>query len=221
MDGFQKFDLQSDEEKNNVAIEKEKESFGDMRKKSLLKGLLKRKKTFAIIGGVIGVLVLFIIFGIIIPAISVTKSAKATYAQSKIVLDAVKKQNVEVASAELDKTKVSLLQTQKDLQKMGYLAFVPIANFYYSDADHLVKAGVYGLDGGRVLIDSVAPYADVLGLKGKGSFVGGSAQQRIQTAVTTLSKITPNIDKISVSLEAVKKELDMVNSNHYPPFFGG
>ena len=33
-------------------------------------------------------------------------------------------------------------------------------------------------------------------LKGKGSFVGGTAQQRIETAVKTMGKITPKIDDI-------------------------
>jgi hypothetical protein len=37
----------------------------------------------------------------------------------------------------------------------------------------------------------------------------------------TLGKITPNIDKIGVSLTQVKQELDQVDPNHYPPFLGG
>ena len=99
---------------------------------------------------------------------------------------------------------------------MSYLRFVPVANWYYSDATHLMNAGFDALGAARVLIDSIQPYADVLGLKGQGSFVGGSASQRIETAVKTMGKITPNIDKISTYLVAAKTEIDAVDPNHYP-----
>jgi hypothetical protein len=70
-------------------------------------------------------------------------------------------------------------------------------------------------------IDSVEPYSDVLGLKGKGTFVGGTASQRIQTAIMTMGKITPHIDDIAVQVEGAKKEIDAVDPNHYPAIFGG
>ena len=99
---------------------------------------------------------------------------------------------------------------------MGYLKFVPIAGMYYGDAQHLTKAGFYGLDAARVLIDSLEPYADLLGLKGKkGSFVAGTASQRIETAVITMGKITPHIDDIATHVEKARKEIDAIDPNHY------
>ncbi len=179
------------------------------------------KKTAGWIIGIVAVILLFVIFGVVLPGLKLVSSAKSTYAQAKLAIAAAKKQDVESAGTELEKTKTALLGTQKNFDSMGYLRFIPPFNLYYSDGDHLIKAGLAALDGGKILVDSVAPYADVLGLKGQGSFVGGSAQQRIQTAVTTLSKITPNIDKLSSSLSTVRNELDQVNPNHYPPLFGG
>jgi len=46
---------------------------------------------------------------------------------------------------------------------MGYLKFVPIANWYYNDADHLTNAGAHGLNAATLLVNSIAPYADLLG----------------------------------------------------------
>ena len=209
MDGFEKIDL-TKQPKTPVQVQ------STMRRQS---GRAKKKTIYWVTAGIL--VFLFLIFGVLIPTIRLISQAKVTYTQAKAAYSSAKNQNLEDASSQLDKTKEELAKAQKDLHVMGYLAFIPIANWYYNDADHLVKAGLYGLDGGKTLIESVAPYADVLGFKGKGSFVGGSAQDRIQTAVMTLGKITPNIDKIGVSLTQVKQELDQVDPNHYPPFFGG
>jgi hypothetical protein len=104
---------------------------------------------------------------------------------------------------------------------MVYLKFIPVASWYYNDADHLINAGFHGLNAATILVDSIKPYVDVLGLKGQGSFVGGTAQQRIETAVKTIGKITPRIDDIANELAAVRGEIDKVNPGHYPSLLFG
>lgn len=163
----------------------------------------------------------FTIFAVVLPAQRTYVSAKKTYAQMQVTINAIKKQDIVLASIELDKTRADLTKTQNNLNSMSYLRFVPIANGYYSDASHLIKAGFYSLDGARVLVDSIVPYVDVLGLKGKGSFVGGTASQRIETAVKTMGKITPRIDDISNYVVLAQTEIDAVDPNHYPNIWLG
>ena len=167
------------------------------------------------------VVLVFLSVAIAIPAQVAISSARKTNAQAKIVLDAVKKQNVELADSELVKLNESLRQTEKDLNGLFILNFIPILNNYYEDAKHLVRAGFHGIEAADILIESVKPYADVLGLKGKGSFVGGTAQQRIETAVKTMGKVTPRIDEIADKLTLVKNEIDNINPNDYPGFLLG
>lgn len=211
MEGFEKIDLDSSQGKSI------KPSLGN--KKAGRFKFLRNKKTLVILAVVL-ILILLSGFAIILPAQKTYSSAKKTYRQIQITADAVKKQNVDLASSELTKAKEDLAQTQSDLNSLNYLRFVPIIGGYYSDADHLVKAGVHGLDAATVFIESVRPYADVLGLKGQGSFVGGTAEQRIETAVKTMGKVTPHIDDISRYLTEVKLDVDGVNPNHYPSFLG-
>jgi len=213
MEGFEKIDIGTPSVAktdlaplgNNQMMPKRRIGF-----KSVLK-----KKTIPIVFAVIVLLLLLLIF----PIMTVYKSAKVTYVQAQGTVDALKKQNITLASTNLTQTKAALTQTQKELHNIAFLKWVPIVALYYNDADHLVNAGFAGLDGARVLIDSVAPYADVLGLKGQGSFVSGSAENRIQTAVTTMSKVTPRIDDIEKYLLIAKQEVDKVSPNHYPPIF--
>jgi len=213
MDGFRKIDLEA------VPSQPAGPTIIDNRPRFKAKRSLP-KKPLIIIGAIIAVL---FIFGLILisPVQKVYSDAKATFVQVKITVDSLKKQNIAQASADLDKTKEKLTQTQKSLDAVSYIKFFPILGMYYADSQHLVRAGFYGLSAAGIFIDSVEPYADVLGLKGKGSFVGGTASQRIQTAVTTMGKITPHIDDIAVQMEGAKKEIDAVDPNRYPSIFGG
>ena len=218
MDGFSKIDFNSNPNQNSAGPDMVSASpkATPSRRKIDFKSMLKSKKTLTVLVVFI-VLILFSVFGIYLPAAKVYKDAKVTYADAQSVAWAVKNQNVSLASGQLAKTKTDLTQTQSDLHAMGYLQFIPIANWYYNDADHLVNAGEHGLNAATLLVDSIAPYADLLGLKGQGSFVGGTAQQRIETAVKTIGKITPKIDDIANELAAARSEIDKVDPNHYPP----
>lgn len=185
-----------------------------------LKRLLSGNKKTRII--LIAVLILLIvsIFTIILPAQKTYSSVKKTTAQAKAAIDALKKQNVALAQAELKKTREDLKETQKKLGSLAFTKFIPVLGGYYNDADHLIKAGFHGLDAADTLVASIAPYADVLGLKGQGSFVGGTASQRVETAVKTMGKVTPKIDEIAADLTKAKEEVDNVNPNDYHPFLG-
>lgn len=213
MDGLEKINFETPKEndfKTPIKTQSRSSNFSIKVKKVL------RNRKFQVGLLIFVLLVIFVGLGTIFPAIKTYKSAKITYAQSLVAADALKKQNVELASTELFKTKDALIQTQKDLHSMGYLKFIPIASGYYNDADHLMNAGFDGLDSAIILVDSIKPYSDLLGLKGQGSFVGGTAQQRIETAVKTMSKITPKIDDIADKLAHARGEIDQVDPNHYP-----
>jgi hypothetical protein len=227
MDGLQKieFDLEKSEKKESPSEGLKPSSTTNMtsssnKKRFNFKKFARSRKGIAAML-IVAFLFLFGIFGVYLPAAKVYKSAKVTYADAQAASWAIKTQNVTLAGDQLEKTQKDLAQTQKDLNAMWYLRFIPIAAFYYSDAYHLTQAGEHGLKAAIILVDSVEPYADVLGLKGQGSFVGGTAQQRIETAVKTIGKITPRIDDISKELDIVRAEIDKVNPSHYPTFIFG
>jgi len=218
MPGFEKIDLPLAQKAEAAQNTVEAPSMARLRNRK--KSLISRKAWMRI-GGVFAVLVVILVIFVVIPGIAAYKSAKATYAQAKVLSATIKNQNIEQAQIELDKTRLSLADTQKKFNKLVLLKFIPVVNFYYNDADHGIKAGVNGLASADIVIKSLTPYADVLGLKGQGSFAMGSAEERIKTAVLTMGKLTPQIDEISNSLLTVKKEFDQINPNHYPEFIFG
>ncbi len=215
MDGFEKINLNNENTPDPM-----QDTIRTVNPARNMRKFKKYQKPLLITGGVIALLILFVVFGVVIPGLTLASQAKKAIAQAKVFYASVKQQDLEGSATELAKTQTELLATQKDLRAMGYLKFTPIASMYYNDGDHLINAGLSALDGIDILIKAVLPFQDVLGLKGKGTFAG-STQDRIQTAVTTLSKITPQIDAISNKLVIAQKELDQVDPNHYPAFFGG
>lgn len=209
MDDLKKIDLTVSNEKEDLRTEPIKKSMK-----------LKVPKKIKVILIIFVLLLVGLAIAVASPLQKTYVSAMKTYKQTKLAWEAIKKQNVQLGSEELAKTKKELIATQGNLNSLSFLKFVPIANWYYNDADHLMKAAFYGLDSAEILVDSVKPYADLLGLKGQGSFVMGSAEQRIQTAILTMSKITPRIDEVAKDLVLAQKEIDAVVPSHYPAIFG-
>lgn len=210
MSGFEKIDL--DLKSNTVPTEE------NMPRKSSRKFNFKNKKKAIIITAAI---VLLLLVGVVLPVVSVAKSVKSTFLQAKLLSLAIKQQNIEAASSELTKTQAALKDTKKKMGRIFYFRFIPVVNFYYNDATHLLNAGEEGLKAGVTVVESLKPYADVLGLQGQGTFVGGSAEDRIKTAVLSMGHITPKIDEIADQLVKVRAEVDKVDARHYPSFIFG
>lgn len=219
MDGFDKIELSTPTPNTTTSSSEDITQQATSRRRLGFSrfGKLRNKK----VGGALLVFIAVILVLTIVPSFLTFLSAKKTYTQVRVTLAALKKQDIEATDKELKKTRASLQDTQKKLGYLFVMKFIPGLNIYYNDATHLVKAGSYGLDAADTFVASIKPYADVLGLKGKGSFVGGSAQQRVETAVKTLSKVTPRIDDIAASLKLAQAEIDNVNPNDYPTFIAG
>lgn len=224
MEGFEKINLDTtvkpSQEKDMAGVKSGFVSSRLMARKRKLSLHLSSRNSI-ILAAVVVFFILFSIFGIFLPAKKTYGQAKVMETHAQAAIWGLKSENIDIASSELANTQTELLKTQSDLHGMVYLKFLPPFNFYYNDADHLLKAAAYGLNAGQIFVDAIKPYADVLGFKGSGSFVGGSAQSRIQTAVTTMSKVTPRLDDIEAQLTLARQEIDQVDPNHYPPLFGG
>lgn len=216
MEGFEKIELDSSSaDKENPPSSQEKINSKPYKPSRLR--FLKGKKFLA---GV-GIFFMVVLIGIIVPSTLTLISAKNTYTQAKVTADTLKKQDIVAGSKELKKTREELKKTQSSLNLLVLLRVVPFANTYYSDAVHMVQAGIYATDAGEIFISAIEPHADVLGLKGEGSYVGGSAQDRIQKTVQAMDKVTSNIDEVAEKLKLVQKEVDYVDPNDYPKFLAG
>ena len=220
MDGFGKIELESAPVEKDSEAPKKIIDHGLKTEKKPRRIKLGRLKNRKLGVGILVIVVAFILL-IVVPSFLVYSSAMRTYAQVKVTMAALKSQNIELTQKELTKTREDLEDTQGKMNLLVALRFIPGPNIYYNDAQHMIKAGFHGLDTADTFVASITPYADVLGLKGEGSFSEGSAENRIETAVQTLDKVTPKIDDIAKDLKLAQEEISNVNPDHYPGFIAG
>ncbi len=176
----------------------------------------KIRKIFFIVTAFLLILSVLLFF----PARGLYIQAQRTNSTAQKVVDAIKNQNIEQAKIELANTKEELLKTQKAYSFFVFTKIIPGIGGYYRDGEHLFNAGIAGIEAGQISVDALIPYADLLGLKGESAFVSGSADDRIQTAVKTLDKLTPKIGEIAQKIEIVQTNLDDIYLEKYPQKIG-
>lgn len=132
-----------------------------------------------------------------------------------------KNQNLPGTQSEIDNLKNQLNNIKSAYQKLSFYNSIPFLSAYYQDGHHGLLAAEAGLNAGGKTVAAIAPYADVLGFSGEGTFEGGSAENRIKLILETLSKVTPILDDIQSDLNIVNDELAAIDSNRYPESFRG
>lgn len=155
-----------------------------------------------------------------LPSRGVIAAAKDVLATAKETSQAIKKQD-------LVKTKEMLVQTRQKLnvlkdQYKGVktFQFIPFVGSYIADGEHAINAGFAGLTAADKALEALEPNADLLGLKGKSTFVQGTADDRIQTAVKTMSALIPKINDMAGSIDTLRKEVDSIDPYRYPKTIG-
>ena len=184
---------------------------------AMMKTWIKRifnKRTAVALGIILAVIV--VAGGIaLLQARSVIEAAKQTAQAARSAYDAGKNQDLVAAGQQLTSVKENLTETQERFQKLKWTAWIPIAGRYWKDGDHGLKAAQSAVEAASILVAAVEPYADVLGFQGQGSFLGGTAEDRIVKVVETLDKVAPQLDQVAEKLEIVVSELGAIDAKRY------
>ena len=169
----------------------------------------------------ISLIVLFVLLGILLlPLKSVIVQAKVVASQARELGSYVKSQDLVKVKEGLSATRTELVTLQNKYKRIRPLKFVPILGWYIADGEHVINAAMAGLTAGDRAVEALEPNADILGLNGKSTFVSGTADDRIQTAVKTMSALTPKITEMASSIDTLRKELDSINPARYPQKIG-
>ena len=168
---------------------------------------------------IVFILILIIFFGFFsfFSFISLKKAITST----QKVAGAAKLQDLDATKAYIKDAKKDFNSTKRWLFFLTPLRAIPVAGWYVADAQRGVDAAIYGLNAAQTLTDAVTPYADVLGLKGKGTFLGGTAQERLASVIDTLSKVTPQLDSVGQDLGKARLQIDKIQSWRYPDILPG
>jgi hypothetical protein len=194
------------------------------RKRIGVRSLAKRRRIGRVAAGglvLLAVLGSFGYFFVVRPAAALMGSVAETRDEAQSLYRRGKDQDLAGVQKGLPELREKLIGVKADLDRFAWLRFVPVLSSYWRDAGHAVEAGRYGVEAGEVMVESLAPYADLLGLKGGSSFSGGSAEARLQTAVSTLEKLTPALEGVGEKTVLMRRELEEIDPDRYPEKFRG
>ncbi|MBU0974621.1 DUF4012 domain-containing protein [Patescibacteria group bacterium] len=127
-----------------------------------------------------------------------------------------KDQNLPAVEESLNQIDKELAETKDIYSELAFYSYIPFVKNYYNDGLHAFSAAQSGLSAGKKSIEAIAPYADVLGFSGEGSFTGGTTEDRLKVILETLDKISPILDDITNDLKVVESELSLINPEKYP-----
>ncbi|OGM74441.1 hypothetical protein A2382_00895 [Candidatus Woesebacteria bacterium RIFOXYB1_FULL_38_16] len=186
-----------------------------MTKKRIRIGL-KTKLLF----GILGITLLLFLIGIAVPGFFVYKSAINLVDSAKEVKASVESQDIEKIESEIKVFKKDLLGFGKTYNLLSWTQFVPVVGGYWKDGRSFIKAGEYGIEAGEVVIETIKPYADIIGFAGAGSEQAQSGEEtandRIEFIVQTIEDVLPKMDEIGGKAELAKAEIDKVDTSRYP-----
>jgi len=186
----------------------------------------KKKKSFQwkFITIPAGIIFLFavVIAIMLLPLRGVFMKAKDVSTAGRTALEAVKSQDIEKTKIGLTDTRTQLTALAAEYKKVTPLRIVPILGRYIEDGQHAINAGFAALSAGDKAVEAIEPNADLLGLKGakKSTFLEGTAEDRLQFAVKTMSALTPKINEMAGDVDTMRKELDQINPDRYPERVG-
>lgn len=172
------------------------------------------------VGIIAGVLVFVILAGYFLAYRPYTQIR----AKGEVVMATAKKMKADIKENDIDLLKKDMTQMEKDYtafekeaRSVYWASFVP----YVADFKNGVEAGRYMVSAGQKSIDSIYPYADLIGFKkGEASFAEKSAEERLQTAVLTLDKVVVNVDAISEDIDKAQQKIEKIDPNRYPEKVG-
>lgn len=181
----------------------------------------KRRKFLAIVGGVLGVILVFAgVTGAVAYTVKqkvdvIRFEAEQAATEGRAVYASMKTQDLPGARQHLVNAQNHIKEADGMYQQLAWAGNLPIASKYYEDGTHGIQAALAGTDAGLKVLDAIEPHADLLGFKGKGTFAG-TTQDRIGVVLDTLNKISPALDSIAVDIEKMQDNLEQIDPEDYP-----
>jgi hypothetical protein len=156
-------------------------------------------------------------------ALSLKNSVTQVQTNLSALNAAISAKDLPLVSQRITQTKSSVESVKKDFSKLFWLKPFPFVGVYVSDAQSGSKAAEAGVEAAEIVVKTIEPYSDILGLKGAGGALDGAktAQDRITFVVETIDKITPQLDQIGEKLSLASAELNKINPDRYPEEFRG
>lgn len=166
-------------------------------------------------------LAVFIVF-FVLPFSNLYFQARPLIASSQKLIAASKSQDLPLIKSSLDQVEADLKPVAGSYKLVAWMKYLPFGGVYVADLGHGINIARDGVSLGKIVITTIEPYADFLGLATGGAQSGEqTAEDRIDFIIAALPEIAKNADAISEKMAAIKKQTDQIDPNKYPETFQG
>lgn len=186
----------------------------------------KSKKILLILGLVVLVLLLpVVIFGVALglPAYRLYGEAQALRPRVDSLQASINTQDISVIKAELQRFKTDVSNFNNSFASILWAKDLPFVGPYIKDASAGLSASLLGMESGELLITTIEPYADLIGLKGGVGAQSGeqNANNRLEFLVKTASEIGPQYSQVAQKATEARSLLSQIDPDRYPEEFRG
>ncbi|KUK84231.1 MAG: Secreted protein [Microgenomates bacterium 39_6] len=185
----------------------------------------KKKKTllFCFLG-VLVVLAVLAWFFALSPVLALKNNLEKGQVLATEAKQGLAEKNLSFLKEKISQGEDLLFDSRQEVKRMAWLKIIPIANKYFANLDYSLLAAEKLVDVGRLTIDAVAPYADILGFKQEDNSAEKEeekTQDRIQFLMETGPELAKNIDDIAQDVKEAKELLAEVDTKYLPEDFRG
>ena len=176
---------------------------------------------------VIAVSIVILLLGLLVlmPFLNLYKKGRAFNESAQRLMASTQSQDLNAIRSELENTQSSLGELDGAYKYVSWTKFVPFLGNYSKDAKHAITAGEHGIEAAFILLDTIEPYADLIGFSGGNGDINLSGEQtakdRIDFIAKSLPEIAPRVDELSEKMEMVNIELEQIDPSRYPETFAG
>ncbi len=169
----------------------------------------------------LAILVIFLV-GLVVPGVFVALQAKKVMASAQDLKATLSTKDIGQIKGGMNKLKSDLNGLKKVYVLTSLARVVPFVNGYWNDGSNAINGGIHGLEAAEIIVNTIEPYADIVGLTGQGGAKSGeeNAEDRIQFIVETIDQIVPQLDTISAKVALVDQDFSKINPNRYPEKIG-
>jgi len=192
---------------------------GKKKSKGLLKGLGITGVVILVILGIVG---FFSSKYLISPAYALLSTLNLVQADAKDVATSLGDRDLVTLAQDLDTLEKDLNKLRADRdEKFGWAKEKKMfkLNEFYSDSDHFINAGLYGIDAIREISTIVTPFADAAGLKVSPDQEVPQEEglmEAFQKWVSLMPQVAGQMDGVIAKVAKVGDELKDINVEKYP-----
>ncbi len=171
------------------------------------------------------VLVILIVLAVLLvsPALAIKNSLLEFKSSIDDIQSAVSTKDLNLIAQKVNQSKEKAEKLEGNFNKLFWVRPLPILGSYVSDGRSASLAAKSSLEASEIVIKTIEPYADILGLKGDNVATDGAktAQDRINFIVESVDKIAPQLDQIGDKFALASTEINKINPNRYPENYQG